>query len=74
MNRRVPGKADDHSACAQYIRDWFAEQDTDVTVSTARPLVATPYTQPGMTCPHGTTFWMEPTSEQIAQWARDGVR
>jgi len=64
----------DHTACAQYIRDFFAGEGIDATVSTAPPIVATPYTEPGMRCPHGTTFWFEPTSEQIAQWAKDGVR
>lgn len=59
--------------CEQTLRDKWAKYGTEVTISTAPPLVAGPYTKPGMTCPHGVTYWMEPTGEQIAQWARDGV-
>ena len=27
-----------------------------------------------MRCPHGVRWWTEPTSDQVAAWARDGVR
>ena len=62
--------------CTGVIKEVMASQGGDVTVSTAPPLVMTPYTVPGsaITCPHGVTYYMEPTSEQIAQWAKDGVR
>lgn len=63
----------DHSGCSAYIRRFFDEQGIDVTIATVPPLVSGPYTEPGMTCPHGTTFWFEPTGDQIAAWARDGV-
>lgn len=46
----------------------------DYTVTNLPPLVAGPYTSSGMTCPHGITYWCEPTGEQIAKWAREGVR
>lgn len=45
--------------------------DLDVTITTTPPMVRGPYTIDGFTCPHGVTFWIEPTSEQIAEWARD---
>jgi hypothetical protein len=44
-----------------------------VTITTLPPLVTGPYTTDGLTCPHGITYWMEPTGEQIAQWVRDRV-
>jgi hypothetical protein len=52
----------------------MAAMGVEITVSTVPPLVAGPYTTDGFTCPHGVTFWIEPTGEQIAAWARDGVR
>lgn len=62
-----------HAECAVYLRDRAAALGVEVTVSTATPLILTPYTTAPFTCPHGTTYYIEPTSEQIAQWARDGV-
>ncbi|MEU1284954.1 hypothetical protein [Kitasatospora sp. NPDC005856] len=63
--------------CEQTLREKWAkvcgDQPTEITVSTVPPLVAGPYTKDGLTCPHGITYWIEPTGEQIAQWARDGV-
>lgn len=43
----------------------------DVTVSTEPPIVAGFYTRPPFICPHGVAYWMEPTGEQIAEWAVD---
>lgn len=60
-----------HAGCAQRLRDGMAP--VEITVSEAPPLVAGPYTTEGFTCPHGVTYWIEPTGEQIAQWRRDGV-
>lgn len=61
----------DHSACAQSLRDEMA--GVEIIISTSAPLVAGPYTTDGFTCPHGTTYWIEPTGDQIAAWVRDGV-
>lgn len=62
-----------HRDCRAFLRDQMAAQGVEVVVSTAPPLIRTPYTTDGMVCPHGTPFWLEPTSEQIAAWGRDGV-
>lgn len=62
-----------HADCPVYMRDGMAELGADVTVSTAPPLVPTGYEQVAVQCPHGVTYWMEPTSEQRVEWARDGV-
>ncbi|MGA5819707.1 hypothetical protein ACPC54_17835 [Kitasatospora sp. NPDC094028] len=63
--------------CENDLRERWAkvcgDQPTEITVSTEPPLVAGPYTNDGLRCPHGITYWIEPTGEQIARWARDGV-
>lgn len=64
--------------CENVLREKWAtacgEHPTEITISTVPPLVAGPYTVDGLTCPHGVTYWMEPTGEQIAAWVRDGVQ
>lgn len=71
--------AGDHAGCAQELLDVWRQACanigggyTEITVSTAPPLVPNPYIH-SLTCPHGITFWMEPTGEQIAEWRRNGV-
>lgn len=64
----------EHKDCAAFLRQQSADLGVDVTVSTAPPLVASPYGVTAFACPHGTTYYMEPTGEQIAAWTRDGVR
>jgi len=67
------------SACAEYIRDVMralgAEKGIgcDTVVSTAPPIVENPYGAHGYRCPHGLIYWVEPTSEQIAEWAEQQV-
>jgi hypothetical protein len=61
------------SECAQLLIDKMAAGGCEVTVSTAPPLVRSPYGDVGFRCPHGVTYWIEPTGEQIAAWAKDGV-
>lgn len=60
--------------CETTLRQRFADAGVEITVSTQPPLVDGPYTVDGMTCPHGVAYWWEPTGEQIAKWARDGVK
>lgn len=62
-----------HRDCRGFLRDQMAARGAEVTVTTAPPLIRTPYTQDPFVCPHGVRFYLEPTSEQIAAWARDGV-
>jgi hypothetical protein len=45
----------------------------EVHITHVPPLVKPLYEELRMTCPHGVTWHMQPTSEQIAEWARDGV-
>lgn len=63
----------EHKDCRGLIKRLAAEAGTDIVVSTARPLVASPYGANSFTCPHGTEYFIEPSGEQIAQWTRDGV-
>ncbi len=63
-----------HSECAETLRSLSREIGTDIVISLVPPIVAGPYPTEALTCPHGRTFYMEPTGEQIAEWVRDGVR
>lgn len=63
---------DSHDGCADHIRNIMAVGGVEVTVRAANPLIASQWTR-GMTCPHGTTYWYEPTGEQHAKWAREGT-
>jgi len=67
----TPGWDDD---CASVLIDGMAGQGVEVSASTEPPLVRGPYTEDPFVCPHGIRYWLEPTGEQIAQWAADGVR
>jgi hypothetical protein len=60
--------------CAEELTGGMRDLGTEVTVSTVAPVVAGPYTTEPFTCPHGVAYWIEPTGEQIAAWARDGVK
>jgi hypothetical protein len=64
----------DHQTCRGELKTRMAAMGVDITVCTVRPLVIGPYTTDPYTCPHGTTYWIEPTGEQIAQWVKDGVK
>jgi hypothetical protein len=65
----------DHSGCAQRLRDGWAQAAAEdggapieVTISTAAPLVRNRFTE-AFRCPHGVTFYMEPTGDAIASMA-----
>lgn len=74
MNARDKiAEAHDVEACRNVVRSAMADLGVEVTVSTAPPIIDTPYDSSPMICPHGTTFYLAPTSEQIAKWAADGV-
>ena len=62
-----------HANCPEELRSMAAGQGMDVTVSTSPPLVPGPYVTDPFECPHGTTYWIEPTGEQIAAWTKDGT-
>ncbi len=66
-------KPADHADCREFLRTGFAAKGCDVVISTEPPLVRTGYDQDPFKCPHGVVLYAAPTSEQIAQWAADGV-
>lgn len=66
--------ATDHAGCPDILRGASSELGVDVTVSAEPPLIRGPYTTHPYRCPHGSLYWIEPTGEQLAAWARDGVR
>ena len=76
MTTLDPAYPDCWDECTGIVKDVMSSKGADVTVSTAPPLITNAYTVPGsaITCPHGVDYYMEPTSEQIAQWAKDSVQ
>jgi hypothetical protein len=59
--------------CSKVLQQKMAALGVDITVSTLPPMVKGPYTTDPFTCPHGVTYWIEPTGDQIAEWVQDGV-
>jgi hypothetical protein len=57
--------------CANFLHRMAADDGVEIHVSTVPPLVEGIYTTGSFTCPHGITYWIEPTGEQIARWVRD---
>jgi len=56
-----------HSRCAEVLRADMAP--AEVTVTTVPPIVDGDYTATeGVLCPHGVTYWMEPTGEHLSRW------
>jgi len=45
----------------------------DAHITHVAPLIPTLYEDLHMVCPHGVLWHMQPTSEQIAEWVRDGA-
>lgn len=45
----------------------------DAHVTHVAPIIPTLYEDVNLRCPHGVLWHMQPTSEQIAEWVRDGV-
>lgn len=62
----------DHRDCRARLVRAHARIGVEVTASTEPPLVSNRYTSLYV-CPHGVEYWLEPTGEQLAAWARDGV-
>lgn len=62
--------------CRQFLIDHMAAQGIEVNASPWRPGMEMPgtYEPLNMRCPHGVKWHMEPTTDQIAAWTRDGVQ
>lgn len=59
--------------CDKEVRDRLAEMGVEAHVTSEPPVIPSPYEDLGMRCPHGVRWYAEPTSEQIAKWADEGV-
>jgi hypothetical protein len=59
--------------CRDFLVQKYAEMGIEVAVSERPPVVQTAYEDLKMRCPHGIRWYAEPTSDQQAAWARDGV-
>jgi hypothetical protein len=59
--------------CAEFLKNKATGHGLDVHVSTQPPIVAGPYTTDPFMCPHGTTYWIEPTGEWIAWAVENGI-
>lgn len=59
--------------CRKFLIDHYAAMGIEVAVSDLPPIVSTPYEPLNLRCPHGVKWYAEPTSDQQAAWARDGV-
>lgn len=61
----------DHRQCRQLVLDSCA---VDVNVSTLAPKFRDPhFPSIEATCPHGVTYYIEPTTDQRVAWAEAGV-
>lgn len=63
----------EHGGCRDFVVGMYAERGIEVHVAALPPIVPSPYEEASFTCPHGVTYWAEPTSEQVAQWVKDGT-
>lgn len=59
--------------CGDLLRAHYAENGVEAHITTVPPIVAPAYQPLDMRCPHGVLWYAEPTGDQIAQWAKDGV-
>ena len=64
----------DTEACRLVLVQTAKDLGLELVVSTAVPLTPSPYDYNPMRCPHGVTFYMQPTNEQIVRWREAGVR
>ena len=64
-----PTDALGRSVCAQTLAENSLKLGAEVHVSTLPPIVQGPYEIAGFKCPHGVEYWLEPTGEQVADWA-----
>lgn len=69
-----PTDALGRSECAQMLAENSVALGAEVHVSTLPPIVAGPYETAGFRCPHGVKYFIEPTGEQIVDWAARGVK
>ncbi|WP_433233825.1 hypothetical protein [Actinomadura nitritigenes] len=62
-----------HGECADLLAEQMAAMGVEVTVSTEPPTARSPYTADPFTCPHGVSYWIEPTAAQLTRWAAEDL-
>ena len=62
--------------CDRYLIEQMAERGIEVAASPWEPGMEMPgtFVPLNMRCPHGVRWHMEPTTDQMLAWKRDGVR
>lgn len=61
------------AGCGDLLRAYYVEAGVDAHVTTTPPIVPPLYEPLDMRCPHGVLWYAEPTGDQIAKWAKEGV-
>lgn len=59
--------------CRAVLLTHYAEVGVEANVSWEPPTFAPAYEPLNMRCPHGVLWYAEPTTEQVADFVRDGV-
>ena len=66
--------------CEAVVRELYADACRragvpvpETHITHVAPLVEPLYEDMNMRCPHGVLWHMQPTSEQIAEWVKDGI-
>lgn len=68
--RAGPLVHDGEGGCEDVIVAAMTGSGIEIAIGTEEPLVQNKWIE-GVTCLHGVTFWIEPTSEQLAKWAAE---
>lgn len=66
---------EDH--CGEIVKDAYASQmnmEVDVTNVPPQPVNGMPHEPTEHDCPHGSTYYVLPTINQVAQWAFRGIQ
>jgi hypothetical protein len=59
--------------CIEAVRRLSVELGLDVIVHEQPPELIGPYAMLSPECPHGNSFWCEPTDGQRTAWIAEGV-
>jgi hypothetical protein len=60
--------------CRTFLVQQMAAMGVEAVASPASPIIPPAYGATSFICPHGVEYWLEPTSDQIAAWAKAGTR
>ena len=69
-DRRAGVLVCDEAGCRALLLAHYREKGIDAHVTTISPIIATEYDPLAIRCPHGVTWYAQPTGEQITEWTR----